>query len=77
MDKIWLKSYPAGVPGEIDINQYASLRQLLEETCAKFGPRVAYSCMGTSITFAELDRLSAAFGAFLQSRGLKRAPASR
>ena len=72
MDKIWLKSYPAGVPGEIDINQYASLRQLLEETCAKFGPRVAYSCMGRSITFAELDRLSTAFGAFLQSRGLKK-----
>jgi long-chain acyl-CoA synthetase len=70
MEKIWLKSYPAGVPAEIDINQYASLRDVLEEACAKYGPRPAYSCMGRTITFADLDRLSAAFGAFLQGRGL-------
>jgi long-chain acyl-CoA synthetase len=70
LEKIWLKSYPAGVPAEIDVNQYASLREVLEESCAKFGSRPAYSCMGRTITFAELDRLSAAFGAFLQGRGL-------
>ncbi len=70
MEKIWLKSYPPGVPAEIDINQYASLREVLEESCAKFGSRPAYSCMGRTITFTELDRLSAAFGAFLQARGL-------
>ena len=70
MEKIWLKSYPAGVPAEIDINQYASLREVLEEACAKYGPRPAYSCMGRTITFTDLDRLSAAFGAFLQGRGL-------
>ena len=72
MEKIWLKSYPAGVPSEIDVNQYASVRQLLEENCAKFGPRPAYTCMGRSITFAELDRYSTAFGAYLQSRGLNK-----
>jgi long-chain acyl-CoA synthetase len=70
VEKIWLKSYPPGVPAEIDVNQYASLREVLEVSCAKFGPRPAYSCMGRTITFAELDRLSAAFGAFLQGRGL-------
>ena len=70
MEKIWLKSYPPGVPAEIDVNEYASLREVLEESCAKFGSRPAYSCMGRTITFAELDRLSAAFGAFLQGRGL-------
>ena len=70
MEKIWLKSYPPGVPAEIDINEYASLREVLEEACAKFGPRPAYSCMGRTITFADLDRLSAAFGAFLQKQGL-------
>jgi long-chain acyl-CoA synthetase len=70
LEKIWLKSYPPGVPAEIDINQYASLREVLEESCAKFGSRPAYSCMGRTITFAELDRLSTAFGAFLQARGL-------
>jgi long-chain acyl-CoA synthetase len=70
LEKIWLKSYPAGVPAEIDVNQYASLREVLEESCAKFGSRPAYSCMGRTITFDELGRLSAAFGAFLQGRGL-------
>ena len=70
MDKVWLKSYPAGVPAEIDVNRYASVREVLEESCAKYGPRRAYSCMGRAITFAELDALSAAFGAFLQARGL-------
>jgi len=70
LEKIWLKSYPPGVPAEIDVNQYASLREVLEESCAKFGSRPAYSCMGRTITFAELDRLSAAFGAFLQARGV-------
>ena len=70
MEKIWLKSYPPGVPAEIDVNEYASLREVLEESCSKFGSRPAYSCMGRTITFAELDRLSAAFGAFLQGRGL-------
>jgi long-chain acyl-CoA synthetase len=70
VEKIWLKSYPAGVPAEINIDQYASLREVLEETCAQFASRPAYSCMGRTITFAELDRLSSAFGAFLQGRGL-------
>jgi long-chain acyl-CoA synthetase len=70
LEKIWLKSYPAGIPAEIDINEYASLREVLEESCAKFGSRPAFSCMGRTITFADLDRLSAAFGAFLQGRGL-------
>ena len=65
-----MKSYPAGIPAEIDINEYASLREVLEESCAKFGSRPAYSCMGRTITFADLDKLSAAFGAFLQGRGL-------
>jgi long-chain acyl-CoA synthetase len=70
MEKIWLKSYPPGVPAEIDINQYASLREVLEEACANFASRPAYSCMGRTITFADLDRLSSAFGAFLQARGV-------
>jgi long-chain acyl-CoA synthetase len=70
MDKVWLKSYPAGVPAEIDVNQYASVREVLEESCAKYGSRRAYSCMGKAITFTELDELSATFGAFLQARGL-------
>jgi long-chain acyl-CoA synthetase len=72
MEKIWLKSYPSGVPAEIDVNTYASIADVFDESCAKFGPRRAYSCMGKAITFAQLDELSRAFGAFLQRRGLKK-----
>jgi len=70
MEKIWLKHYPAGVPAEIDPDKYQSIRDLFEESVVNFGERPAYYCMGREITFAELDRMSAAFGAWLQSRGL-------
>jgi len=67
--RIWLKQYPKGVPVDIDVNDYASLREVFEESCAKYATRPAFTCMGTSITFAELDTLSATFGAWLQSQG--------
>ncbi|MGH8800268.1 MAG: AMP-binding protein, partial [Casimicrobiaceae bacterium] len=70
MDRVWLKSYPPGVPAEIDVNRYASVREVLEESCAKFASRRAYSCMGRALTFRRLDAQSAAFGAFLQGCGL-------
>ena len=69
MEKIWLKHYPAGVPADIDANKYQSIRDLFEESAASFGERPAYHCMGKEITFADLDRMSQAFGAWLQSRG--------
>ena len=72
MEKIWLKSYPKGVPAEIDVNTYASVRDVFDRVVGEFGPRTAYTCMGKSITFAELEKASAAFGAFLQGRGLKK-----
>jgi long-chain acyl-CoA synthetase len=72
VEKIWLKHYPKGVPAEIDINTYASLRDVFEEACTKYGPRKAYTCMGKSITFSELDTLTYAFGAWLQSQGCKK-----
>ena len=71
MDKIWLKHYPKGVPAEIDVNEYASIRDVFEESVAKYAARPAFSCMGKSITFAELDTLSAAFGAWIQGIGCK------
>jgi len=71
VDRIWLKSYPKGVPATIDVNEYASLRDVFDRVIAQFGPRPAYTCMGKSITFGDLDAASAAFGAFLQGRGLK------
>jgi long-chain acyl-CoA synthetase len=72
VEKIWLKQYPKGVPAEIDINEYASVREIFQESVGKFGSRPAFTCMGKSITFAELDKLSAAFGAWLQGIGCKK-----
>jgi long-chain acyl-CoA synthetase len=69
VDKIWLEHYPPGVPAEIDVDEYASVREVFEESCRKFATRPAFSCMGRTITFADLDALSATFGAWLQSIG--------
>ncbi|WP_372528609.1 long-chain-fatty-acid--CoA ligase [Piscinibacter sp.] len=70
--KPWLKSYPAGVSPEIDATQYASLVELLEEAFRKFAARDAAACMGQRITFRDIDELSLALGAWLQSQGLIR-----
>ncbi|HEX4234062.1 MAG TPA: long-chain-fatty-acid--CoA ligase [Caldimonas sp.] len=70
MDKIWLKQYPAGVPAEIDVNQYASLVALLDESFRRYGDRIAYKFMGRAIAFRDVDQASAAFAGWLQSQGL-------
>jgi long-chain acyl-CoA synthetase len=69
VEKIWLKHYPKGVPAEIDVNEYGSVRDVFEESVARFASRPAFNCMGKTITFAELDTLSRAFGAWLQANG--------
>ena len=72
MDKIWLKSYPPGVPAEIDSSPYPSVPDLLDESFRQYRDRTAFVCMGKGITYGELDKLSREFGAWLQSRGLAR-----
>ncbi len=72
MDKFWLKSYPKGVPVEIDCTQYHSLVHLLEEAFRKYGARNAYVCMDKFMTYAEVDDLSKKLGAWLQGKGLKK-----
>ncbi len=72
MEKTWLKQYPAGVPAEINVEQYASLVALLDESFKKFGSRVAYKFMGKAITFAQVDDASRAMAAYLQSLGLEK-----
>ena len=73
MEKIWLKSYPQGIPAEVDVGEFASLPAVLQRSCPRFAGLPAYSNLGASITYAELDRLSGAFGAWLQkSLGLTR-----
>ncbi|HUP30980.1 MAG TPA: AMP-binding protein [Usitatibacter sp.] len=72
MEKPWLASYPPGVPAEIDPGKYSSIRAIFDESVAKFGPKPAFTNMGHTITFAELELLSRAFGAWLQQgAGLK------
>ncbi len=70
MDKFWLKGYQEGVPAEIDWTQYRSLTHLLEESFRKYADRPAYACMGKTISYADLDRMSQHMAAWLQSRGL-------
>jgi len=70
MDRIWLKSYPEGVPADIDPGQYRSLIELFDANIASFRDRPAFTNMGKTITFDELDKRSRDFGAWLQSRGL-------
>jgi long-chain acyl-CoA synthetase len=70
MDKIWLKSYPPGVPAEIDPDQYGSLVQLLEESFQKYARNNAFVCMDKFLTYAELDSMSKRLAAWLQSRGM-------
>jgi len=72
MDKIWLKAYPPYVPAEVDPARLRSVKQLLEETCAKHADRVAYVYMGATITYRQLDTLSRAFGAWLQQAGFRK-----
>jgi long-chain acyl-CoA synthetase len=70
MDKIWLKSYPAGVPAEINPDQYRSLVHLLEESFQKYAQNNVYVCMDKFLTYAELDACSKRLAAWLQSRGM-------
>ncbi len=73
MDKPWLTQYPAGVPAEIDMKRFASLIEMLSDSCTRFADLPAYRSMGATMTYRELDEASLAFAAWLQqSAGLQR-----
>ena len=61
----WLAHYPPGVPAEIDIDAFPSIAAMFEQACARHPQRPAYSSFGVTLTWAELDRQSTAFAAFL------------
>jgi long-chain acyl-CoA synthetase len=67
MEKIWLKHYPPGMAAEVDVHAFASLREVLRHSCERFADLPAYSNMGASMTYAELDQHSRDFAAYLQS----------
>jgi len=75
MERFWLKNYPPGVPADVDVTQYRSLPELMQDSFRRYAQRDAFMFMEHALTYAELDRLSAAFGASLQGAGL--APGAR
>ncbi|MEM5364417.1 long-chain fatty acid--CoA ligase [Paraburkholderia azotifigens] len=72
MEKVWLKSYPPGVPTEIDPTQYESVTAMLEESFRENRAKPAFACMGKQISYGELDSLSTRLAAWLQAKGIGR-----
>ncbi|TAK45930.1 MAG: long-chain-fatty-acid--CoA ligase [Saprospiraceae bacterium] len=70
-ERPWLKNYPKGIPANIDETIYPTLTALLDDTFKKFGRKEAFSCMGKELTFAQVDKQSGNFAAYLHSRGLE------
>ena len=66
MNKVWLNSYPAGVPAQINPAEYGSLTELISSSCKRFAGNPAYSSMGTTTTYADYERMSRNFAAWLQ-----------
>ena len=66
MERIWLKSYPPGIPADIDPLELPTLVRLIDESCTRYADSVAYVQMGRSLAFREVDQLSRQFGAYLQ-----------
>ena len=69
-NKPWLSQYPAGIPANIDVDQYESMVDFLTESFQKYADKIAYECMGKTLTYKEVDEMSTHFGAYLHSRGL-------
>ena len=66
MDKIWLRNYPEGIPAEIDAAQFRPIPDLLDKLFVRFADKPAYHNLGRTLSYAELERLSRDFAAFLQ-----------
>ena len=71
-DRVWLSSYPEGVPADIDPGQYSSLVGLMDDSFARYAERTAYSFMGKDISYRRTDEESQALAAYLQSLGLSK-----
>ncbi len=67
MEKIWLKQYPKGIAAEVDVQEFTSLKDVLRHSCERFADLPAYSNMGASMSYAELDQSSRDFAAYLQN----------
>ncbi|MNX75400.1 Long-chain-fatty-acid--CoA ligase [compost metagenome] len=70
MERIWHKSYPAGVPAEIEVDGVTTLVSVVRDSCRRYADKTAYLSMGKSISYAELDGLTRDFAAWLHANGL-------
>ena len=70
MERIWLKSYPAGMPADVTWDENRSVGELFEKSCKQFADRPAFHCMGKTLSFAQIDRMSRDFAAWVQAKGL-------
>jgi long-chain acyl-CoA synthetase len=68
IENFFKDKYPAGVPAEIDPNQYSSVVDVFETSCKKFSDRPAFSSVGVTLTYGELDKLTEDFAAYLQNK---------
>ena len=67
MQKPWLKSYPAGIPEEIDINEFSSVADIFDSAIAKFSDSPAYTNFGKTISYHDVDVYTAQLGAYLKN----------
>jgi long-chain acyl-CoA synthetase len=67
----WLKNYPNGLPANIDIDKYPNLNAFISEAMKKFADKNAFYCMGKTLTYGQVDKMSTQLAGYLQSRGLK------
>ncbi|CUI96336.1 AMP-binding protein [Achromobacter aegrifaciens] len=72
MERIWQKSYPAGVPADIEMDGVTTLVSVVRESCRRYADKTSYISMGKSLSYAELDRLTRDFAAWLHANGLGR-----
>jgi long-chain acyl-CoA synthetase len=70
MERFWLKSYPEGMPADVTWDENQSIGELFEKSCKQFAERPAFHCMGKTLTFAQIDKMSRDFAAWVQAKGL-------
>jgi long-chain acyl-CoA synthetase len=66
MDKVWLRSYPPGVPAEIELDSYRSVTDVFEQAIERFGDKPCFSNLGTTLSYADMDRYTDRLASYLQ-----------
>ncbi len=66
MEKVWLKSYPPGVPEEVDLSEYQSVTDIFEQAIKQFGEHPCFYNLGTTLTYNEMDRFTDQLASYLQ-----------